>query len=127
MANLSHNQQIGHIGEDIAANYVSSELGMTILERNWMRNNKELDIIAIKGDTLRIIEVKSRKESSEDTIASSLNDKKLRYLIAGASHYASSVRLDGINDIFFDLVVVIFSDDGSHRVEYTPKFFYPTW
>lgn len=127
MAILSHNQKIGSVGEEIAARYLTSELGMQIIERNWRKQSKELDIIAIKDNNLRIVEIKSRIESSSESIDASLNDKKLRNLTKGASLYLSTFKLMDINEVFFDLVVVIFSDDGGYKIEYTPKFFYPQW
>lgn len=124
---LTHNQNIGSVGEKIASDYLINELGMSIVERNWRKQSKELDIIAISGNTLRIVEVKSRLESSEDSIASSLTAKKLRNISKGAALYLSTFNISGIDEIFFDLVVVIFKDDGSYGVEYVPKFFFPSW
>lgn len=124
---LAHNQNIGSVGEKIASDYLINELGMSIVERNWRKQSKELDIIAIFGNTLRIVEVKSRLESSEDSIASSLTAKKLRNISKGAALYLSTFNISGIDEIFFDLVVVIFKDDGSYGVEYVPKFFFPSW
>lgn len=124
---LAHNQNIGSVGEKIASDYLINELGMSIVERNWRKQSKELDIIAISGNTLRIVEVKSRLESSEDSIASSLTAKKLRNISKGAALYLSTFNISGIDEIFFDLVVVIFKDDGSYGVEYVPKFFFPSW
>lgn len=124
---LAHNQNIGSVGEKIASDYLINELGMSIVERNWRKQSKELDIIAISGNTLRIVEVKSRLESSEDSIASSLTAKKLRNISKGAALYLSTFNISGIDEIFFDLVIVIFNDNGSYSVEYVPKFFFPSW
>lgn len=124
---LSHNQSIGSVGEQIAADYLISEKGMSIVERNWIKQKKELDIIAISGNTLRIVEVKSRMESSEESITNSLNDKKLQNISKGAALYLSTFNIQGVDEVFFDLVIVVFRDDGGYNVEYIPKFFFPSW
>ncbi len=122
-----HNQKIGSVGEDIAADYLVREHSMMIVERNWRSRSKELDIIAIKDFNLRIVEVKSRLEHSQESIAASLDQKKLRNLTQGASYYLSANNHTGLSGVYFDLVVVIFKEDGSHEVEYTPQFFTPSW
>ncbi len=122
-----HNQKVGSVGEKLAAAYVVDTLNMEIIERNWRSRSKELDIIAIKDFNLRIIEVKSRLESSKDSIFSSLNATKLKNLTLGASFYISANNHIGLNEVYFDLITVIFSEDGSHRIEYTPQFFTPSW
>ncbi|MEG1648809.1 MAG: YraN family protein [Rikenellaceae bacterium] len=123
----SHNQNIGSVGEQIASDYLITELKMSIIERNWRKQSKELDIIAIEGNTLRIVEVKSRMESSEESVTNSLTDRKLQNLTKGASLYLSTFNISGIDEIFFDLVIVIFKNDGSYSIEYIPKFFFPSW
>ena len=123
---MRHNKDVGRKGEDIAAEYVDS-LGMIILERNWHCSKAELDIIAIKDFTLRIIEVKSRNEECSETISNSLDKKKLRQLEKGAAAYFSEHKIEGISDTYFDLITVIFTQDGGYRIEYIPQFFYPSW
>ena len=46
-------------GRDIAADYVTSA-GWTVLERNWRCRYGELDIIAVDGSVLVVVEVKTR-------------------------------------------------------------------
>ena len=54
----SHNE-LGKWGEDIAADYLQRQ-GYTIIERNWKSGHRDLDIIALDGQTLVIAEVKTR-------------------------------------------------------------------
>ncbi len=53
------NRRIGLIGEELAANYIKEE-GYDILERNYRTKIGELDIIAMKQNTVVFIEVKTR-------------------------------------------------------------------
>ena len=49
----------GRKGEDLAAESYQKQ-GFTILKRNYLFGRAEVDIIAQKGDTLAIVEVKWR-------------------------------------------------------------------
>ena len=54
----SAKRQIGNIGEDAAARFLERR-GFVIIERNHLRPWGEIDIIAVKGGTVRFIEVKA--------------------------------------------------------------------
>jgi putative endonuclease len=54
------NKATGKKGEDLAASYLES-LGYRILERNRRFGRLEIDLIALKEDTLHFIEVKTRR------------------------------------------------------------------
>lgn len=55
----SHNE-LGKWGEDVAADYLLRQ-GYTILERDWKSGHRDLDIIALDGDTVVFVEVKTRR------------------------------------------------------------------
>ena len=65
------NQFIGKLGEDLAASYITSK-GYKIIDRNFQIRYGEIDLVAIDGDTLAFIEVKTRFEddlvSPEDSM-----------------------------------------------------------
>ena len=58
----SHNQ-LGKEAEQMAVSYLTTK-GYEILHCNWRYSHYEIDIIAIKNELLRIIEVKSLKSSA---------------------------------------------------------------
>ncbi|MDD2657491.1 MAG: YraN family protein, partial [Candidatus Pacebacteria bacterium] len=51
-------KEIGSLGERIAANYVERH-GMRVVDRNVARKTGEIDVIAVEGETLHFIEVKT--------------------------------------------------------------------
>lgn len=57
---MNHNQKVGAIGEDIAAELLERK-GLVILARNFRCRYGEIDIVARDGRTLVFVEVKTRK------------------------------------------------------------------
>lgn len=51
---------LGRAGEDRAAAYLEKR-GWRVLERNWRCRQGELDIVALDGDELVVVEVKTRR------------------------------------------------------------------
>ncbi|MFI3262608.1 MAG: YraN family protein [Rikenellaceae bacterium] len=124
---MSFNKIKGAEGERLAADYLQEKLNFVIIDRNVRSLRAELDIVAIKDNELRFIEVKSRMHHAVNSIMSSLEQRKLKQLTKGAADYLNTNRIQGITEVYFDLVTVIFNEDGGHEIEYTPSFFYPTW
>lgn len=53
---------LGRRGEELAVRFLQ-ETGMRILDRNWRCAAGEIDIVAVDGDVLVIVEVKTRSSS----------------------------------------------------------------
>lgn len=81
----SHNQ-LGKEAEQMAVNYLSKN-GYEILHCNWRYSRYEIDIIAIKDQLLRIIEVKSLKSTDVRRPEESVTKKKFRYLVKAADEF----------------------------------------
>lgn len=60
VAELAHNVEAGHKGEDAAAKYIEG-LGHKILARNWKTKWCEIDIVSEKDDVFYFVEVKYRR------------------------------------------------------------------
>lgn len=122
----SRNKIVGKRGEDLAEKFLI-ERGMVVIDRNVRSARAEIDLIAVDGNIVRFVEVKSRMIHSEATIESSLGRAKLRQIVKGAADYIAKYRVAGCDDIAFDLVVVVFDEGGDYTIDYIPQFFYPTW
>ena len=70
----AHNT-LGKKGEDAAVAYLEQN-GYTIRDRNWRKNHLELDIVAVKGDELIIVEVKTRSNTITKSRKMPLTGKK---------------------------------------------------
>jgi putative endonuclease len=107
----NNNQDFGKLGEDLAVNYLVTK-GYQILERNWRSGHKEIDIIALDGDTLVAVEVKTRKSNTYGEPDIAVGVMKQRMLIWAADAYVRYKNLDV--DVRFDIVSIVITDSGEH-------------
>ena len=59
---MSEHIVLGTRGERIACDYLEQH-GFRLLERNWRCHAGELDIVAVDGETLVVVEVKTRRST----------------------------------------------------------------
>jgi Holliday junction resolvase-like predicted endonuclease len=55
---FSAKRRLGNTGEDIACRFLEGK-GLTVLERNFLRKWGEIDIIAVRDEVVRFVEVKT--------------------------------------------------------------------
>lgn len=56
----SRRNQLGRIGEVVAARHLTQRAGMTLLDRNWRCRHGEIDLVLRDQDVLVVCEVKTR-------------------------------------------------------------------
>ena len=99
--------ELGKIGEDLAVNHLINK-GYRILERNWRSGHKEIDIIALDGDTLVVVEVKTRQSNTYGEPDIAVGVMKQRMLIWAADAYVRYKNLDV--DVRFDIISIVITD-----------------
>ena len=67
---------VGRYGERVALRYVA-ERGWEVLDTNWRGKDGELDIVALDGDVLVVIEVKTRSGHGFGHPAEAVTPRKL--------------------------------------------------
>ncbi|OGG26846.1 hypothetical protein A2960_01630 [Candidatus Gottesmanbacteria bacterium RIFCSPLOWO2_01_FULL_39_12b] len=77
---------LGKQGEEIAAKYLKQQ-GYQIIERNFQRRYKEIDIVALDKNTLVFVEVKTRQGDKFGTPSEAITSFKLRNLVQSAQYY----------------------------------------
>lgn len=100
---MAEHLRSGQYGEHLALNFVH-EQGYQILDRNWRYRYWEVDIVAMDGDTLVFIEVKSRTNTDFGEPLDFVDWKKKRNLIKLAEAYIKIKSFQG--EIRFDIVSV---------------------
>ena len=83
---MPNNQSTGKQGEDLAAIYLTKQ-GYKIIERNFQKKHGDIDIVALDGQTLVFIEVKTRRSKSFGPAIEAITPWKVRTLIQSAHLY----------------------------------------
>src|SRR5689334_920671 len=83
---MAQHNTFGTEAENMAAKWLTGN-GYQIIHRNWRYSHYEIDIIAMKDDTLHFIEVKARNDSQFGHPEESVSKKKFKNLQRGADEY----------------------------------------
>ena len=101
--------EFGKVGEQMTAKYLTDK-GYIILEHNYRRGHLEIDLIALDGDELVIVEVKSRAYDTILQPEEAVDHKKRLNLIRLANEY---VKTHGRKEnVRFDIVTIVPQADG---------------
>lgn len=111
-------QFLGNAGEELVATYLKKQ-GFFIVARNFRIKQGELDIVALKGDLLACVEVKTRSTIYFAT-SSVITISKQKKIVTAAKHFcASAGYLD--KAIRFDVALVEYQ---SGAITYIGNAFY---
>jgi putative endonuclease len=99
----AHNKT-GFEGEELAVIWLQSK-GYSILHRNWRHSHYEIDIIAIKNNILKIIEVKCRRSDLYGLPEDSVTKKKFKHLKYAADEFL--FQNPGYKWIQYDVLSII--------------------
>jgi putative endonuclease len=119
--NMATHNLLGKEGEEAACRYLLSH-DYTIRHRNWRSGHKELDIVALKEDTLVIVEVKTRSTTYFGDPEEAVDWAKIRHIVQSADAYVRQFAID--LPVRFDVMEVTGSEPPLH-VEHIPDAFYP--
>lgn len=93
---------LGKKGEDVAVKYLEKK-GYTILERNFMCKQGEIDVIALDKEYVVFIEIKSRTNMEYGLPSEAVTKRKLKHILKVATYYLyirnlenENVRIDAI-------------------------------
>lgn len=102
---MAQHNETGQAGEKLAANWLVKN-GFTIKEINWRYSHFEVDVIAVKGDTLHFIEVKTRTTTKFGNPEESITKIKMQNLKNAAERYQE--KNPGWKWIQFDVLAILF-------------------
>jgi putative endonuclease len=102
---------LGRRGERIAERYLRRH-GYLILERNFRGAGAEIDLVAMDGETLVFVEVKTRRTTQAGMPQEAVNSYKQRHLRRAGEVYAQSHRAHD-RPMRFDVVAIL--EEGGRR------------
>ncbi len=97
---------LGRRAEDLAHRYLEAE-GLTVVDRNWTLPGRdaEVDIVAVDGDTVVFVEVKSRKNNTFGDPLRAIGQSKQRRISRAARLRRWRIPPEKAR---FDIVTVVF-------------------
>jgi putative endonuclease len=99
---------LGARGERLAAQYAKKTLRFAILARNVRSPDGELDLVALDGQCLVFIEVRTRASDAFGAPERSIRAAKRRFLIRAARWYMRRHRVKNLTPRF-DVIAIIWA------------------
>ncbi len=118
---MAQHNELGKRGEQLARNFLE-KTGYKILSTNWRHQKDELDIVAIDGEQLVIVEVKTRSTDYFGDPSEAVGPAKEQFMIRAAEAYLETKHLD--IEVRYDIISVILTG-GNHRINHIIDAFYP--
>lgn len=98
----------GMRAEDLAHRYLESR-GMKVIAQNWRRagRKEEIDLVALDGETVVVVEVKSRRDGENSDPARNLDEGKRFRITRAGLDFARRHKVKE-EELRFDEVLVVF-------------------
>ena len=116
------NRRLGDLGEKFAAKYLKKQ-GYKILEKNFVAEGCEIDIIAKRKDIVIFVEVKARNYKENEIISpsSAVTPDKQKKIIKAAKCYAAFSARDKI--LRLDVIEIIFGGKKPKEINHIENAF----
>lgn len=111
-------QALGRFGEDAAVRHLL-DAGFEVLERNWRCSVGEIDIVARDGDTIVLVEVKTRRGLGFGAPLEAVTPRKAARLARLGVEYRRAAG-QASAPLRIDLVGVLLPRDGAVQIEHLP-------
>lgn len=117
---MAEHNELGKLGEELAVAYLQKD-NYRILQTNWVFQKAEIDILAQKGNTLAVVEVKTRSSIEFGLPQDFVKPKKIQLLVKAVNEYVIQNDLDV--EVRFDIVSV-FKNNGTFEIEHLQDAFF---
>lgn len=112
---------LGKSGEDTAEQFLK-EKGYRILERNFSLKMGEIDLIALDGDTVVFVEVKTRRGNGYGVPAEAVTRRKQDQIVKTAMAYLLKKKLRDVS-CRFDVIGISLQGGASPKIEHIQSAF----
>ncbi|MBK8747925.1 MAG: YraN family protein [Saprospiraceae bacterium] len=117
-------KKLGERGEAIAADYLLKK-GYSILERNWRWKRAEIDLIAMRENTLVMVEVKTRSYTFFGTPDAFVTDHKEAMMLDAGYQYALLIEHEW--SVQLDIIGIVMNEDDSYTLKHLEDVYFPTF
>ena len=121
---MAEHNDLGKWGEDEAVLYLEDQ-GYTIVDRDWRLGRRDLDILAYTpdGNTLVVVEVKTR--AGEDFLQpeEAVTRGKMRNLAIAANAYVKERQVD--KELRFDVISIVGCEHQVKSLQHLKEAFNP--
>lgn len=115
---MAAKDELGKAGEDRAAQYLTGR-GYTVLDRNWRCAQGEVDIVAVRGAHLAVIEVKTRRTVSFGHPFEAIDERKKRRLWGLAHAWrAAHPEVAGGLEVRLEAIGIVGADPAVGELEH---------
>ena len=110
-------KNIGDFGEDLTCSYLEKK-GYRILDRNYNKRFGEIDIIAMRGQVISFVEVKTRKSSDFAAAAEAVDFYKQQRIIKASQAYLAEKSLGeflisfDVSEVYLDTRKINYIDNA---------------
>lgn len=111
---MGNNKILGAFGEDISCEYLL-ECGYNVLQRNFSCRAGEIDIIALQGDTVVFIEVKTRSSRKYGSPSEAVSKIKQQRMVKTALYYMQKNKLLDYM-CRFDVIEIIITEEVNYSI-----------
>ncbi|MDR7369615.1 YraN family protein [Flavobacterium aquidurense] len=121
---MAEHNELGKKGEELAVEFLQQN-GYEILDRNWVFQKAEIDIIAQKDNFLAIIEVKTRSSLDFGSPQDFVKPKKIQLLTKAVNAYINYREKDFEHDfdVRFDIIAILKTGE-TFAIEHLTDAFY---
>lgn len=113
---MAQHNHLGEWGEEMAKRHLQQQ-GYVILDSDWKSGHRDIDIVAMDGDEVVLVEVKTRSNDHFSEPLDAVNYRKMMNLRRAFNHYIKYHRVN--NAVRFDIIGIIGSpEEGTPRIEH---------
>ncbi|MDQ0276792.1 putative endonuclease [Arthrobacter silviterrae] len=113
---MNAKDELGRAGERLAADYLE-DTGLRVIDSNWRCPSGEIDLVALDGTELVIVEVKTRRSLRFGDPLEALTAAKVRRLRTLAVSWAREHR-HVIGSLRIDAVGIVMDGRGTPRIDH---------
>jgi putative endonuclease len=116
---MAEHNELGKKGEKLAIAFLIKN-EYKILEKNYCYLKAEVDIIAQKGNTLAVVEVKTRSSDYFGDPQDFVTPKKIKLLLSAIDYYVLEKNLEV--EVRFDIIAIIHKNSNT-KIEHLEDAF----